>query len=160
MLVSGSPSITEQKHHPAARVDRTHRWQVAIDEVDPLETAWISCLSKEMYCGFTTFIVAWISGGENDHWSQKRKERKKKKKCHQSNKVTKNWPVSVVDMNKRKKKPMSGSARAGGLVHMWSLWLNSMSGDLWEILAPLWNQSLERIITSKTSVWIERVTDF
>lgn len=49
---------------------------------------------------------------------KKGKKERKKKKCHQSNKVTKNWPVSVVDMNKRKKNPMSGSARAGGLVHM------------------------------------------
>lgn len=38
MLVSGSPSITQQKHHPAARMDRTHRWQVAIDEANPPET--------------------------------------------------------------------------------------------------------------------------
>lgn len=34
---------------------------------------------------------------------KKGKKERKKKKCHQSNKVTKNWPVSVVDMNKRKK---------------------------------------------------------
>lgn len=57
MLVSGSPSITEQKHHPAARMDRTHRWQVAIDEADPLETSLVSRLSLEMYCGFTQLLL-------------------------------------------------------------------------------------------------------